>query len=394
MKKKLQLALNKYQPIPLTLQGANAQSAKTVIDLDLAALYHHYYLDTYGIQPPSPDPAQFEHMRFLTPHDDLRFQGAGVGASTNAKRGKSSEMGQAFCRWFLYEHVEITYFAHLDGLIDKPSNKFHEFTVKRSAQGDIPDYLCSDKAGSVVLAEAKGRYTPVGFHTEDFERWRKQFTRIQVLDAKNEAVRVKGHIVATRFATESKPRVQTKLFAEDPSTEGREPISGETARSLSRQIIGSHYGNVLMKIDQPHLALAIRSSSRLELQSEIQVAVWKFAFEDQQRYFAGGYYAKYTKWPSVDLDTWLSMHRRWDPWLSMHRRWDPSRLGIHSGTFVGVELSVFEHLVKVARGDERLLDYLPEVEPVRELYSGLSMLRDGSVIGPLSMFIPVRFARY
>ncbi|WP_425221223.1 hypothetical protein [Pseudomonas sp.] len=128
MKKKLQLALNKYQPLPPTLQGANAQSAKTVIDLDLAALYHHYYLDTYDTQPPSPDSAQFEHMRFLMPYDDLRFQGAGVGASTNARRGKSSEMGQAFCRWFLHEHVGIKYFAHLDGLIDNPSNNVRGFT--------------------------------------------------------------------------------------------------------------------------------------------------------------------------------------------------------------------------------------------------------------------------
>ncbi|WP_225085916.1 hypothetical protein [Pectobacterium colocasium] len=383
MKKKLQLALNKYQPIPHTLQGKNAQSVKAVIDLDLAALYHHYYLDTYGIQPLFPDPAQFEHMRFLMPDDKFRFQGEGLGASTNARRGKSSEMGQAFCRWFLHEHVGIKYFAHLDGLIGNPSNNVRGFTVQRTAPNDIPDYLCSDGAGSVVLAEAKGRYTSVGFHTKEFERWRKQFTRVQVLDVKGQAVRVKGHIVATRFATESKPRVQTKLFAEDPSTEGREPISGETARNLSGQIIGSHYGNALEKIEQPHLALAIRRSRRLEWQSRILVTVWKFAFEDQQRYFVGCYYEKDTD-PLVDLKGVQITHRSRNPF----------RLGGHSGTFVGVELSVFEHLVKVARGDRRLLDDLPEVEPVRDLYSGLSMLRDGSVIGPSSRFIPVELASY
>lgn len=384
MKKKLQLALNKYKPIPLTLQGTNAQSAKTVIDLDLSALYHHYYLDTYDTHPPSLDPVQFEHMRFLTPHADLRFKGAGVGASTNARRGKSSEMGQAFCRWFLYEHVGINYFAHLDGLIDDPSNSVRGFTVQRTAPDDIPDYLCSYGAGSVVLAEAKGRYTSVGFHTKEFERWRKQFTRVRVLDAKGEAVSVKGHIVATRFATETKPRVQTKLFAEDPSTEGREPISGETARSLSGQIIGSHYANALEKIDQPYLALAIRRSRHLEWQIKIQVTVWKFVYEDQQRYFVGGYHKRDTDYPFVKFKRGQIMR------LSR----DSFRLDVHSGTFVGVELSVFEYLVKVARGDRRLLDDLPEVEPVRDLYSGLSMLRDGSVIGPLSMFIPVGSKTY
>lgn len=77
MKKKLQLALNKYKPIPPKLQGESEESPKTIIDLDLAALYHHFYLDTYGTQPPNPDPAQFEHMRFLVPDDKLRFQGEG-----------------------------------------------------------------------------------------------------------------------------------------------------------------------------------------------------------------------------------------------------------------------------------------------------------------------------
>ena len=384
MKKKLQLALNKYKPIPPKLQGANGKSPKTVIDLDLAALYHHYYLDTYDTQPPNPDPTQFEHMRFLVPDDEFRFQGVGVGASTNARRAKSSEMGQAFCRWFLHEHLGVTYFAHFDRLIDDTSKNFNGFTVQRTAPGDIPDYLCSKGASSVLLAEAKGRYTAVGFHTREFEHWRDQFTRVQVLDDKGEAVRVKGHIVATRFATESKPRIQTKLFAEDPSTEGREPISGETARNLSGQIIGSHYGNVLMKIDQPHLAIAIRSSRRLERQIRIPVAVWKLAFDDQQRYFVGGYYSKDTNEPLIDLENGQTTHRSRDPF----------RLGVHSGTFVGVELSVFEHLVKVARGDAHMLDGLPEIEPTREFYSGISTLRDGSVIGPLSMFIPFRLVSY
>jgi len=202
MKKTLHLALSQYNPIPPSLQGTSVGNSRTVIDLDLAGLYHHYYLDTYGTEPPFPDPAQFEHMRFLMPSDELRFQGDGVGASTNAKRSKSSEMGQAFCRWFLHEHVGVKYFAHLDSLIGDKNANLHGFAVERAAPGDIPDYLCSDGAGSVVLAEAKGRYTAVSFKSEEFSRWRQQFTRVRVLDAKGDAVRVKGHIVATRFATE------------------------------------------------------------------------------------------------------------------------------------------------------------------------------------------------
>lgn len=378
MKKTLQLALNKYDPIPPTLQEEDEQ-AKKVIELDLAALYHHYYLDSYADLAPSPDPAQFEHMRFLMPADEFRFQGEGLGASTNARRSKSSELGQAFCRWFLHEHIGLRYFAHLDSLIDRPSKNMEGFTLKRAAPGDVPDYLCSDGSGSVVLAEAKGRYTSVGFHTEEFASWRDQFTRVRVLDAKGQAVRVKGHIVATRFATESKPKVQTKLYAEDPSTEGREAISTDTALQLSRQVIASHYGDVLMKVDQPLMSAAIRRSRRLERQTSIPVTIWQFAFADQPAYFVGGYYAKDTNEPLIDLDNMRVSHRSRDPF----------RLGVHSGTFVGIELSVFKHLVNVVRGDLSLLDGLPKVEPIRDIYSGLSMLADGSIIGPLSMFVPL-----
>jgi len=384
MKKTLHLALSKYEPIPPSLQGATAGKAKAVIDLDLAGLYHHFYLDTYGTEPPSPDPAQFEHMRFLMPSDEFRFQSDGVGASTNAKRSKSSEMGQAFCRWFLHEHLGIKYFAHLDSLIGATSANLHGYAVERAAPGDIPDYLCSDGAGSVVIAEAKGRYTPVGFITEEFSRWRQQFTRVRVLDAAGNAVRVKGHVVATRFATESKPKVQSKLYAEDPSTEGREPISTDTALLLSGQVIASHYADVLMKLDQPLMAYAIRRSLRLERQIGIPVTIWGFAFGGHERYFVGGYYARDTDQSLIDFVNGQITRRNSDPF----------RLGVHSGTFVGIELSVFKHLVSVARGDRRLLEALPEVDPVRDLYSGISMLRDGSIIGPLPMFTPLGLDRF
>ena len=379
MKKTLHLALSQYNPIPLSLRRASALSAKAVIDLDLAALYHHFYLDTYGTEPPSPAPAQFEHTRFLMPSVELRFQGDGVGASTSAKRSKSSEMGQAFCRWFLHEHLGIKYFAHLDSLIGANSTGLDGFAIERAAPGDMPDYLCSDGAGTVVLAEAKGRYTAVSFNSQEFSGWRQQFTRVRVLDASGNAVRVKGHIIATRFATESKPRVESKLYAEDPSTEGREPISDNTAINVSRQVVASHYADVLIKLDQPLLSIAIRRSLLLETQLGINISLWSFAFKGHQRYFVGGYYAK-------DIDQ--SLIGMADGKI-IRRSSDPFRLGVHSGTFVGLDLEIFKHLVAVARGDIELLESLPEVDPIRDVYSGLSMLGDGSVIGPLSMFIPL-----
>ncbi|SFO39836.1 hypothetical protein SAMN03159304_03119 [Pseudomonas sp. NFACC24-1] len=383
MKKTLHLALSQYEPIPLSLQGANAEEAKQVIELDVASLYHHYYQDSYETAPPDPNPALFEHTSFLMPGVEFRFQANGLGASTNAKRNRSSELGQAFCRWFLYEHLGLKYFAHMDSMVGASRSDLHGYTVERAAPGDMPDYLCSDGAGTVVLAEAKGRYTSVSFKSKEFSSWRQQFTRVRVLDARKKPVRVKGHIVATRFATEYQSAIQTKLYAEDPSTEGQEPISMDTAALLSRHVAASHYADVLVKLDQPLLAHAIRRSIRLDDLLGIPVTIWRFAFGDFEHEFVGGYYARDTAQPLIDFK---------DGHIS-RRSSDPFRLGVHSGTFVGLDLSVFKRLVDAARNNRPLGD-LPEIEPLRDVYSGLSMLRDGSVIGPLQMFIPDRFARF
>ncbi len=76
------------------------------------------------------------------------------------------------------------------------------------------------------------------------------------------------------------------------STAGREPTSGYTALLLSGKVIASHYGDALMKLDQPILAFAIRRSLRLERQTSIPAIIWRFAFADQGVLFVGGYYAQ------------------------------------------------------------------------------------------------------
>lgn len=275
MKKTLHLALSQYEPIPLSLQGTTAEEAKQVIELDIASLYHHYYQDSYEAVPPDPNPALFEHTSFLMPGIEFRFQANGLGASTSAKRNRSSELGQAFCRWFLHEHLGLKYFAHMDSMVGARCSDLHGYSVERTAPGDMPDYLCSDGLGTVVLAEAKGRYTPVNFKSKEFSRWRDQFTRVRVLDARKNPVRVKGHIVATRFAIECQPAIQTKLYAEDPSTEGEEPISIGTAALLSRHVAASHYADVLLKLDQPLLAHAVRRSIRWDDQLGIPATIWR-----------------------------------------------------------------------------------------------------------------------
>lgn len=385
MKKSLHLELSKYKPTPKSLRGACVWQTKESVDVDLAGLYHHYYLDNHGIEPPSPDPAHFEYLRFLRPSEEFRFQGDGLGVSTSARRCMSSQMGQAFCRWFMHEHLGIKYFAHIGSLIGANKSAFHGFAVERSAFGDTPDYLCSGGLGSVVVAEAKGRYTPISFKSKEFESWRQQFTRVRVLDGTGTAVSVKGHIVATRFATEYQARVQSKLYAEDPRTEGQEPISQLTASLLSRQIAASHYADVLLKLDQPYMSISLRNLVPIAEEIRIMATLWEFDFGGQRMMFVGGYHSGAVTKPLVELvDNQIVRHRS-----------DPFKLGAHNGTFIGLELSVFKHLVSVCRGANRLLENaVPEIRPLVAVYSGLSMLQGGSVIGPLQLFNPYSLATF
>jgi hypothetical protein len=269
MEKTLTLALNHYPAVPPSLRvSPDVDAARATLPVDLGNLYHHYYLDSFGRTCPSPDPAQFEHVQFLLPCRDFRFQGAGLGVSPAIRRHRSAELGQAFCRWFLHEHLDITYFAHLESLLDRQLHRpFEDFRIDRIAPGDTPDYFCARDMRHVFLAEAKGRYSPVGFGTKEFAAWRSQFTRVGYRDASGTQRRIKGHIVATRFATENSARVQSGIWAEDPESPGERPLDADASAALGTAIIASHYGGVAEKLNQPLLASALASGCRCRARS-------------------------------------------------------------------------------------------------------------------------------
>jgi hypothetical protein len=159
-------------------------------------------------------------VRFLAATEDFRFIGDGLGVGTLARRNRSSELGGAFCRMFLHDHLGITYFQHVERVLNnRESGPLNGFSIERTASGDIPDYLSARSAESVFLAEAKGRYESISFQNKEFDKWRKQFTHVVVKDPMGVARPVKGYIVATRWATEhGPPSVSTTLFVEDPNT--------------------------------------------------------------------------------------------------------------------------------------------------------------------------------
>lgn len=382
MEKSLKLALNKYPTVPHSLRmKPSVNAAASSITVGLASLYHHYYLDSFGKTPPSPDPAQFEHVHFLLPTSDFRFQGSGLGISPAIKRSRSTELGQAFCRWFLHDHLNITYFAHLEPLLTRQLHRaFGNFRLIRTAPGDTPDYFCAENVTRVFLAEAKGRYSSISFGNKEFGEWRDQFKRVAFVDSTGMMHSIKGHIVATRFSTESNSaRVVSGIWAEDPDSPGERPLNHDSSSELGQAIIAAHYSNIATKIGQPLLASALASGVALPEQIRVLGIAWRvIAGPLEGRRFIGGYFSPDGA-PASARDSKGRI---------LFEKPDPLRLDRPSATFVGLEESIFRQVVSLARLETNGVPQLSRLEQTDFFYSGFSVLRDGSAIGPIEFFSP------
>ncbi|MGO7904928.1 hypothetical protein AB9E09_09675 [Rhizobium leguminosarum] len=387
MRKTVKLALNKYPTIPSSLRSDPAINvAKGDLEVDPARLFHHYYLDTRGYAPPKPDPARFEHLELFLPTTELRTVGDGLGIGTAFRRSTSSQLGQAFCRWFLHEYLGITYFAHMDSVLNRPPHPdFGGHAVERTDAGDAPDYLCAEDTSKVFLAEAKGRVGPISFTNVEFAKWRKQFKRVAVKDSVGTDLSVKGHIVATRFATETEsPLVKSKLFAEDPKSPGERPLLD--APEIGAAVIALHYSEIAAKIRQPILASSLSSGQRVPEEIQFPAMVWEFIGAQMNRKrFVGGYFPGEGGTSPIQLNengrvTFVNT--------------DPMRLDISSGTFFGVAEHIFRGLCAMARQGDSLASQLQRFPDIPFFDSSASVLRDGSIIAPLQYFRPIQLEIY
>jgi len=375
MNKIIKLALNKYVPIPASLQDLPPNAAIDEIAVDMAALFHHYYLDTRGHAPPDPDPAHFEHLSFFCADPALRIKGDGIGASLAFRISRSNDLGQAFCRWFLYTHLNITYFAHMHTLLDKPASIFSGHTIERTGKGDTPDYFCAETRSKIFLAEAKCRRESVSFTNAAFASWRKQFGRVVVKDSGGNPRAVKGHIVAVRLAAESDgARVHSKLFAEDPVSPGERMIGDDSP--LGDVVIIRHYAEIATKLAQPILAAALAGDFTVPEEIQFPAIVWEFRFGPLQgKRFVGGIYAKpgtNPEFTQADGGFVISNH--------------PFRLDSPGATFFGVEEGIFKDITRGARTGRSAAANIRQLQEIPFIYSGLSVLRDGSAIGPAEFF--------
>lgn len=387
MRKVIDLTLNKYANIPVSLRETpTANVPRSAVEVDPARLFHHYYLDTRGYAPPNPDPAQFEHLNLLTPTAEFRCLGDGFGIGTAFRRSTSNQLGQAFCRWLLHDHLKITHFAHMDAVINRPPQPgFGQHRVERTKErGDAPDYLCAENPSTVFLAEAKGRTAPISFGNAEFKRWRKQFDHVIVKDGSGTPRSVKGHIVAARFATQAdSARVKSKLLAEDPASPGDRPLL--EAPDLASAVIALHYSDIAAKIRQPILSSSLATGVTVPDEIQFPAVVWEFVAPPLQgKRFVGGYF------PGRDGVSSLRLENGRTVFLSS----DPLRLDVTPGTFFGVEETIFKGICLMARRGDALAAQLQQFPDIPFFDSGGSVLRDGSIIAPIHYFNPLNVVVY
>jgi len=384
MQKSVRLALNKFPAVPASLEDpAKPGNPVQSVMVDLADLYHHYYLQSYDKAPPNPNPAEFEHVRYLEPCTAFRFQPNGLGANKTKKQNNSNELGEAFCRWFLAEHLDIIHVARIDDVRNHGALAWaHGVSVECNSgtEGDAPDYFCVDLAGRVSLAEAKGTVDAVGFKAKKFASWRNQFNRVRVLDASRNAMSVKGYIVAMRWAVHThSPKIFTTLSAEDPQTPGERPFFDESG-GVAAAVRSLHYAPGLAKIRQPVLSAALATGTTVARELNFQTVFWECLLPTLKGLrFVGGYFPTD---PDGDLPFKLV-----DGTLVAASS-DPLRLDQGSGTFIGLEEKIFRHLVSTARNGPMTISDLPRIERRITGFSGASYLPDGHVLGPIELFRP------
>lgn len=383
MNRKLHLYLNEFSTTPHSLRSnPEMNSPIGICNCDLAKLYHHYYLDNYNRTPPSPDPANFEYIPFISNNEFFRLRGDGLGFSTASKRNRSNELGQAFCRWFLHEHLNITYFAHMDKILNKSLHRaFNGMKIERCSEGDVPDYFCAENINKVFLAEAKGRYSSINFNNKEFENWRDQFSRVRVISSNQQLLSLKGFIVATRFVTEeNRDSLKSTIYAEDPMSPGDSQISEINVNIIGRIIIADHYANIFHKLNQPLVATALSIGTTIPDELRIQGVVWEFGIEPLKgKQFVGGYWIANDDFPPYKMNNNGNIVLA-NPSLSLNQS---------NATFFGIEKSIFQKIVHIARTGIEEITHFPQFDNTKSFYSAISLLRDGTILSPLDFLRPI-----
>ncbi len=377
MNKIIDFQLNHFPSTPHELRmNPGVDTPQTEFVVDLSRLYHHYYTDFWGVKPMEPNHTNFEYLRFLDSCRDFRFIDERVSTSVGQKRTISTQIGQAFCRYFLYEFCGVTYFAHMDKVLNKNLHPaFNGMKIKKITSGDAPDYLCAKSVTKPYIAEAKGRFANISFTSAEFEDWREQFRRIIITDRNNIPKRLKGYIIGTKFTTSSnRPSNKSRVMAEDPETNGETKIN-ENEIGLGLGCMAIHYSRLVSKLGLNLIASSLEEGFVIPEDLSYNLPVWECNFPPLKgERFVGGYFSE------VEPQFQRMENGRARPYANI------LKLGIPSPSFYGIREETFKIIRKACLGNWNLLSDIKELPDTEYRPSNLAWLRDGSITGSLDFF--------
>jgi hypothetical protein len=146
-------------------------------------------------------------------------------------------------------------------------------------------------------------------------------------------------------------------------------------------VIAAHYAEIAHKLNQPILADSLAQGYVVPSEIQFPVILWELRTGPLAgARFVGGYYP-----PGRD-----GLPMREENGHYIFGNLDPFRLDVGWGRFFGLEEKIFKQVVAVARGGTPLTSEIGRFEQIQPFYSAVSILRDGSVVGPVDFFMAVQ----
>ncbi|MEQ1564646.1 MAG: hypothetical protein ABMA64_03325 [Myxococcota bacterium] len=260
MNRTVLFALSDIEVVPSALRAQPAQNIpREETTVSLLRLAHHDFVDEHAYTPDDVATIAAAMRQSVTAGPDLRFRGSGPGTG-DRKKGAAERYGRALCRYFLSEFFGIHYFAdisELEGLA--PANAWNHLTVKRIADGDMPDYFCAKSVQSFFFAEAKGSRS----HAMDpqagyFQTWLGQFGRVALESPSGYRVPTKGYLVGSALCNEQHKKRRGRVVVHDPTTPGGGARRDDELLGAGELAIRVHYARVLDGLGLHPLGDALR----------------------------------------------------------------------------------------------------------------------------------------
>ena len=357
-------------PLPTTLSDTAGIPLK-VLDVKLLELAHCYFQAKFdwSRSPCTGLPHSPDYELGLTGDVDFRMLGDGIGADPEFKRNTSNELGKVFAIWLMTKHYGYRYFCPY-GLAQRLTASESEKWTPRE-KGNLPDYVAGLDKNSPTILEAKGSYESIAFDNADFKQWREQARRAKLIDQAGAEIEVPRFVIATRWGIANRPRINTKLLAEQ-LPEASTPL--KPAPHSGASMIRGHYAVIF-----DHLLLFEASSQLLSGTPIIrpQTLVNASTYECTSgplrgRTFVGPAYVSMSDFYAATLGI----------------NWGPRSSARDGGMFYGIDATRFLEIARASRSVDRPGSW--EFEPVQipRNLDGLSLFGDGTVLGDLSHFRP------